>query len=248
MNLDTIIYQKKDHLVRIILNRPKRGNAIDIRLAQELGKAVDMAEKDGEVKGIIFSGKGKGFCAGADISDLDFNSIETVEAFLKKIHLLFNKIENIEKPTIAAINGYAVGGGCELALVCDLRIGSEAATIGVPEINMGFLPGAGATQRLPRLIGTSNALEMLFTGDSFDAHEAYRVGLFNKVVKHEKLMDEVLILAEKVIGKSPLALKMAKKLVKNGIKMDLESALKYEIKVVSDLSFKAISERKGGFA
>lgn len=246
MDFKTLMYQEKNNILEIILNRPDRLNALNRELTEELERAVNEAEKDNEVKVIIFSGYGKSFCAGADISDIDFNSVEEAEIFFKRTHALFNKIENIEKPTIAAINGYALGGGCELALVCDIRIASERSTIGVPEIKMGVLPGAGGTQRLPRLVGIGNALEMIFTGEPLDAQAAHRIGLVNKVVMHEKLMDEVTKLAKILVNKSPLALKMAKKLVKNGINLDLKSALEFEIQCVSRLPFNVTKEAKKG--
>ena len=245
MNFEAIIYQKDHSILKIVLNRPNRGNAINRKLLEELEVAIDEATKDNEIKVIILSGKGRGFCGGADISEIDFHSIEEVEEFLRRFHVLFNKIENIEKPTIAAINGYALGGGCELVLPCDLRIASETSSIGVPEIKMGFLPGGGGTQRLPRLIGISRAMEMLFTGEPLDAHSAYRIGLFNMVVPNEKLIDEAMKLAEILVNKSPLALKMAKRLVNNGMNMDLRSALELEIQEVSYLSFEAIKRQKG---
>lgn len=244
MEFETIIYQKQNNILEIILNRPERLNALNKKLSEELERAISEANKDNDVKVIIFSGKGKSFCAGADISEIDFNSVEEAEDFLKNAHALFNKIENIEKPTIASINGPAFGGGCELALVCDIRIASERSVIGMPEIKMGFLPGGGGTQRLPRLIGISNALEMIFSGEPLNAHEAYRIGLVNKVVEHEKLMDEAKKLAEILSKRSPLALKKAKKLVKNGINMDLKSALEFEIQCVSYLSSNAIKEAR----
>lgn len=244
MDFETIIYQKQNNMLQIILNRPDQLNAINKKLSEELERAIDEGAKDSEVRVIVFSGNGKSFCAGADIRELSFNSVEEAENFFKKVHILFNKIENIEKPTIAAINGYALGGGCELALVCDLRIASEKASMGVPEIKMGFLPGAGGTQRLPRLVGISSALEMIYTGEPLNAHAAYRIGLVNKVVEHGKLMDEVMELAEILVNKSPLALKMAKKIVKNGINMNLKSALEFEIQCVSYLSFNAMKEAK----
>lgn len=244
METKTILYQKEHNILKIILNRPDRLNAMNKMLFEELEKAIVEAEKDDEVKVIIFSGNGKSFSAGADIKEIGFNSVEEFQDFFKMVHALFNKIESFEKPTIAAINGYALGGGCELALLCDVRIASERSTIGLPEIKMGFLPGAGGTQRLPRLIGISNALEMIFTGESFDAHSAYRIGLVNKVVAHEKLMDEAMKLAGTLANKSLSAVKIAKKLVRSGINMDLKSALELETRFVSELSFKAIQDAK----
>lgn len=244
MDFETIIYQKQKSVLQIILNRPDRLNAINNKLSEELERAIDEVSKDDETRVVVFSGKGKSFCTGADVGELNFNSVEEAGHFLKKVHTLLNKIENIEKPTIAAINGYALGGGCELALVCDLRIASEKASMGVPEIKMGFLPGGGGTQRLPRLVGISSALEMIYTGESLNAHAAYQIGLVNNVVDHDKLMDEVMRLAEILVNKSPIALKMAKKIVKNGINMDLKSALDLEVECVSYLSFNVMKEVK----
>jgi enoyl-CoA hydratase len=246
MNFETILYKKERSLVTVTLNRPDRGNALNRKLTEELEKAIDNVEKDSEAKVLILSGEGKGFCAGADTSEINFDSVQATEAFIKMFQVLFNRLEDIEKPTIASINGFAVGGGCELALACDVRIASDKASIGVPEIKMGFLPGAGGTQRLPRLVGPGNALEMLFTGEKLDAHQAYRIGLFNKVVPHEILMEETMKFAEILIQRSAQALKMAKKLVRIGMNMDLKSALELEMQVVSQLSFDAIRKQMEG--
>jgi enoyl-CoA hydratase len=244
MNFETILYAKENNVLKIILNRPDRGNAINKILLDELEQAINMAEKDGEVKVLVFSGKGKGFCAGGDVKEINFNSVEDFQEFFKKTHGVFNKIENIEKPTIAAINGYALGGGCEIALLCDIRIASEKSTIGLSEIKIGLLPGAGGTQRLPRLIGVSRALEMIYTGEPLDADTAYRIGLLNKIVPHERLMDEATKFAEMLANRSPQALKLAKKLVRNGINMDLKSGIEFETQCVSHLSFNAFKEVK----
>jgi enoyl-CoA hydratase/carnithine racemase len=244
MQFDTIIYQKNNNILEITLNRPKRLNAINKRLLEELEIAVDKAIIDNGVKVIILTGSGQSFCAGADIREAHFNSAKEVEKFLRICHNLFNKIENIEKPSIAAIDGYALGAGCELALVCDIRIASERSMIGLPEIKMGFLPGGGGTQRLPRLVGISNALEMIYTGEPLSAIAAYRIGVINKLVSNDKIMDEARKFAEIIADKSFLALKIAKKIVKDGISMDLSSALDLEIQTVSDLSFNATKETK----
>jgi len=240
MDSETIIRQTRSNILQIALNRPDRLNALNRKLADDLEKAFDEAAGDREVKAIVLSGKGKSFCVGADLNETEFTSFEHIEQFLKRFHALFNKIEGIEKPTIAAIDGYALGGGCELALVCDIRIATERASIGVPEIKMGFLPSAGGTQRLPRLIGISNALEMLFTGAPVDSQTAHRIGLVNKVVGNDKLEEETIKFAETLVNKSPAALKAAKRLVCSGINMDLKSALDFELQCLSHLSFDAI--------
>jgi enoyl-CoA hydratase/carnithine racemase len=244
MSYETIIYEQKGNQAIIAINRPKKGNSINSKLIEELEQTFIDADAKDNVKIIILTGNGKYFCTGADTNEIKFDSYAEVEAFLRRVHELFNRIASVKKPTLAALNGHALGGGCELALVCDVRIIAESASIGVPEIKMGFLPGAGGTQRLPRLIGENNALEMLFTGETMDANDAFRLGLVNKVVALEDLKEEVDNFVNKIIDKSPLALKFAKKLVKSGMNMDLSSAMEFEIQSVSYLSYEAIKKHK----
>ena len=234
-----LIYEKQNNVLVLTLSRPERLNAISLQLLNEIGDALDKAAKDDEIKVVIITGQGKGFSAGADISDIRFDSMDEAEAFFRPIHTVFNRVEEFKKPTIAAINGLALGGGCEFSLCCDIRIASKNAAIGVPEITLGLLPGGGGTQRLPRLLGTSKALEMLFTGEPLSAEEAYRIGLVSKVVEPDKLMDEALALASKIAGKLPAACKTAKEVVKNGINMDLKSALEFEIQCLTPLCYLA---------
>ncbi|MBW1679692.1 MAG: enoyl-CoA hydratase/isomerase family protein [Deltaproteobacteria bacterium] len=229
MEFKTIVYEKDDGIGTITLNRPKSMNAISNKVVSELDQVISKIAKDEEISVVIITGSEKVFAAGADIKEI--SGIKTpIEAhrFEVSIHALFNKIESIEKPVIAAVNGLALGGGCELTLVCDIRIAAENAVFGQPEIKIGVIPGAGGTQRLPRLIGVGRAKVLLYTGDSIDAREAYRIGLANKVVPVESLMDEAKKMAFKLKSQPPYALKITKMAVNEGINMDLQSALNYE--------------------
>jgi enoyl-CoA hydratase len=153
--------------------------------------------------------------------------------FTQQGHRVMGAIENLSKAVIAAVNGYALGGGCELALACDIRIASEKAKLGVPEVNLGIMPGFGGTQRLTRLLGKGKASELVFTGDMVDANEALRIGLVNKVVPREKLLDETYALAKNILGKGPVAIRMAKSSIRNCLDTGLSSGLDYEIEAVS---------------
>lgn len=223
MAYETITYEKEEGFAILTLNRPNQRNAISPQLAAEVEDALDQAAADEEVKVLIVTGGTETFSAGMDLKagrggggrrePSIFSIVEGLAAF--------------EKPTIAAVSGYALGGGCELAMACDLRVASNTVTFGFPEVNMGFMPGAGGTQRLPRLVGIANAKEKLFSGDRFDAQEAYRIGLVNKVVPVESLMEETKKMAQALAGKSPLSLKTIKKCVDDGMQMDLASGLQY---------------------
>jgi enoyl-CoA hydratase len=254
MTYDTLLYEKEEGIATITLNRPDRLNALSIRLKAELGAAFEEAGNDGEVLAVILTGGPKCFCAGADIKERAEIQLSQAEAYFSRLknHHFFCAIENFEKPVIAAVSGVAVGGGCELSLVCDLRIASETARFGVPEVKLGMIPAAGGTQRLPRIIGVTRAKELLFTGDFIDAQEAYRIGLVNKVAPVDALMPEARAMAHKLIGRPPLAIKFAKRAVNTGMQMDLSSALDYESHCASLLSvsedraegFKAFVEKR----
>lgn len=205
---NTIIYEKAEGIGIIKLNRPKRLNALSNELLKELDMLIDDIKKDNEVSVVIITGNEKSFAAGADINELagvatpvDAHHIEPSAPYV------FNKIEKLEKPVIAAVSGPALGGGCELALACDIRIAAENAIFGQPEIKVGTIPGAGGTQRLSRLISLGKAKELLYTGDPIDAQEAYRIGLVNKIVPVESLMDEAKKMALKLVRQPGFALK-----------------------------------------
>jgi len=222
MTYETLIYEKEEGIGIITLNRPGRMNALDEQLVKELGQIIDETEGDEQVRVVILAGREKFFSAGADIRE------EVPPNFLKRVRDLFHKIEYSDKPFIAAVSGIAYGGGCELSLVCDLRIASETAKFGMPEIKIGAIPAGGGTQRLPRLIGATRAKELLFSGDPIDANEAYRIGLINKVVPVEALLEEAKRMAQLLLERPPVALRMAKLAVNTGMNTDLETGLDYE--------------------
>lgn len=228
-----VLINFEGELAMITLNRPEKMNALDIETRKELLKVFNEAEEKARV--VIITGSGKAFAAGADINELIQRSpINALEAG-KLGSELFNRIEESDLVTIAAVNGYALGGGCELALACDIRIASEKAKFGQPEINLGIMPGAGATQRLPRIIGLGMAKKLILTGETIDANEALRVGLVEEVVPHEKLMERAKDLAMKILEKPPLAVKLAKKALNASRNMTLVDGLKYELSLFSIL-------------
>jgi enoyl-CoA hydratase len=191
----------------ITLNRPDKLNALNYELIQEVGKAVKAANEDAQIRGIIITGSGeKAFAAGADISEFAAFSSQEAQKLSKDGNDVFDSIEQSKKPVIAAVNGFALGGGCELAMSCHIRIASENAKFGQPEVNLGLTPGYGGTQRLVQLVGKGKALEYLMTGDMINATEAHRLGLVNDVVPQTELMDKCKALLAKVQTKAPLAI------------------------------------------
>jgi enoyl-CoA hydratase len=229
MGYETIILEKKKERVAIVtLNRPPM-NPLNRRLYEELMQAAEELDADPEVKVVVLTGGGdKAFAAGLDVKDVEGKSLADVIEFQAFSAAAAAKVAVIGKPVIAAINGLALGGGLELALRCDIRIASDKAVMGQPEINLGIIPGGGATQLLSRLIGVARAKELFFTGDTFKADRALELGVVNRVVPADKLLDEALALAAKLAEKPAIALKMIKLAVDHGINMDLNSALLYE--------------------
>ena len=214
----TLIYEKRENIGVLTINRPDKLNAISNELTEELEVFLDDVEKDGELRVLVITGGGeKAFVAGADIQELKERDAVVGRRVSGKRQELFARIENLSVPVIAAVNGYALGGGLELALACSIRICSERAQFGAPEVKLGIIPGDGGTQRLPRLVGLGRAMEMILTGDFIDAQEAYRIGLANKVVPHESLMEKVMELAEKIAQKPPLAVRYAKEAVNRSL-------------------------------
>lgn len=239
-----IVVEKKDGIGTIKMNRPQVLNALDKDTILELTKAVEELEKDKNIKVAILTGEGKAFIAGADIKQMkDMNSLEA-KKFAETGHNLTKKIENSRLPFIAAVNGYALGGGCEVMMACDISIASASAKIGQPEINLGIHPGFGGTQRLPRLVGRMKAKELLLTGDNIDANEAHRIGLVNMVVPDEKLMEEVGKLANKIASKSSVQTDFIKSLVRKGMDLDLAEACSLEISYFSS-SFSTEDQKEG---
>lgn len=207
----TLIYEKKDNIGVLTINRPQKLNAISMELTQELERLLSNIEEDEDLRVLIVTGAGeKAFVAGADIQELVERDARMGRRVTQKRQELLARIENLPVPVIAAVNGYALGGGLELALACTLRIASDQAKFGAPEVKLGIIPGDGGTQRLPRLVGKGRAMEMMLTGDFVDAQEAFRIGLVNKVVSHDGLMDKVMELAQKIAALPPLAVRFIK--------------------------------------
>jgi enoyl-CoA hydratase len=220
MAFENLLYEKRDGIGYVTLNRPEKLNALNRRTMEELYECFQDIEKDDEVRTIILTGAGeKAFGGGADINELAVQTpVEGKEMSVRGQKIL-DLIEHLGKPVIAAINGYALGGGCELALACTLRIASESARLGQPEVKLGLIPGYAGTQRLPRLVGKGRALEMLLSGDPISASEAYRIGLVNQVVPAQELIATAEKLAQKIMANAPLAVKFALEAVSHGLEM-----------------------------
>ena len=218
-----------DRLAIVTINRPEALNALNSRVLQELTMAFEHLAGAHDVGAIILTGAGdKAFVAGADIKEMVSKSGLEMERFSEAGRRLGDLMGSCNKPILAAINGYALGGGCELALACDIRLASDRAKIGQAEINIGIIPGFGGSQRLPRLVGAGWAAEMLFTGDAIDAATAERIGLVNRVVPHENLLEEAKALAQRILSKSPVAVGLAKACLRAAQEMSLSAGLSYE--------------------
>ncbi len=237
MKYSTLIYEPEDRLGIITINRPDSFNAINSQFLEDLDNLLDEIIADSNISALILTGHEKFFAAGADIKEICHNNTPVkAHKFIKNIQAVFDKLERIPVPVIAAVSGLALGGGCEMSMACDIRIAAENAKFGQPEINIGVIPGAGGTQRLPRLVGIGRAKEMLFTGAPINAQEAYRIGLVNKVVPVASLMDEAKTMALKFIAQPGYTLKILKMAVNDGINMDLRSATAYEARCFEQLA------------
>lgn len=235
MELKTMFYEKEGGVGIITLNRPRALNAINDELVADLGRAIDEIAGDSEVKAVIITGGEKVFAAGGDIAFMLNADVLAVERFVENIRVVFEKIENLDKPVIAAISGLALGGGSELALACDIRIAAEGSSIGQPEINLGIIPGAGGTQRLTRTVGPGWSKYLIMSGLPIDAETAFKIGYVTAIVPGDKLLDEARKLARKMAAKSPLAMKEAKRCVNYSMNVDISSGLSYEVKTLAGL-------------
>ncbi len=214
MNHSTIAVKVESHVATVTINRPDKLNALNADAKRELWELFTQLKTDGNVHVVILTGAGeKAFVAGTDIKELTVLNAESGKEFSSKGQEVFDLIENLGKPVVAAVNGYALGGGCELALACHIRIAADNAKFGQPEVNLGIIPGYGGTQRLARLIGRGRAMELILTGNQIDAQEALRIGLVNKVVPLVDLMSSVTHLAQVIAGKGQVAVRMALKAV-----------------------------------
>ena len=222
--------ERRGSIGLLTINRPKYLNALDIPTLLILEEALGQLERDSEVKAIVVTGAGdRAFIAGGDIADLNSRQgLAHYQEFAEIIHRVFRRFEDTDKPTIAAVNGWALGGGTELLLTLDIRLVSDRARLGLPEINLGLFPGAGGSQRLIRQIPLCRAKELMFTGDQITADEAVALGLCNRVIQADALLNEALFLAERIAKKSPLVLKLLKRNLRQGQEMPLGAALSYE--------------------
>jgi enoyl-CoA hydratase/carnithine racemase len=224
-----IKYESELGIATIIINRPETLNAINEAVLEELEQAFDRVEQDQQVHVVILTGGGdKAFVAGGDIAAMRQMNVLEGEKFVYRGQQLLSKIENCRKVVIAAINGYAFGGGMEIAMACDIRIASDKAKLGLPEVCIGLYPGWGGTQRLVRLVGKGIAKELIFTGDRISAEEAKQLGIVNKVVKHEELIEHCHRLSEKILANSPIAVMQAKKAINQGSEISLDQGLALE--------------------
>lgn len=245
MVFKNIKIEKKESIATIKINRPQVLNALNKDTITELSKAVEELDADKNIKVVILTGEGdKAFIAGADIKQMVDMTPLDAKKFSELGHNMLTKIENSRLPFIAAINGYALGGGCEVLMACDVCIAAKSAKIGQPEINLGIHPGFGGTQRLPRLVGRMKAKELLFTGRNIDADEAYQIGLVNMVVEDDKLKETVQKLAEQIASKSSVQTGFIKSLVNKGADINLNSANSLEISYFSS-SFSTDDQKEG---
>ncbi|EGO61827.1 short-chain-enoyl-CoA hydratase [Acetonema longum] len=247
MEYSNLLYEKDGGIGFVTLNRPKALNALNAALMKEISHLMDQIAADPTVQVVIITGSGeKSFVAGADITEMQPMSAVEGRNWGKFGQATFDKIEKLPQPVIAAVNGFALGGGCELAMACDIRIASEKAKFGQPEVSLGITPGFGGTQRLSRLVGKGRAKELLFTGDLIDAQEAYRIGLVNKVTAPEELLNAAKALAQKIMSRAPVAVQVCKAAVNEGLDVDLDSGVAYEAEVFG-LCF-ATGDQKEGMA
>lgn len=229
MELKNIILEKSEHLAIVTINRPKALNALNSETLKDLDVVLDDLEKDNNIYCVILTGSGeKAFVAGADISEMKDLLEEEGRNFGLLGNKVFRRLEKLDKPVIAAISGFALGGGCELAMACDIRIASEKAKFAQPEAGLGITPGFGGTQRLPRLVGEGKAKELIYTCATIKADEALSIGLVNKVVPLESLMDEAKAMASLIMANAPIAVKLCKDAINRGMQVDIDKAVEIE--------------------
>ena len=226
---ETVLVERRERTAIITINRPEKRNALNIQTRAEGAAVLDELRADDSVRVVIITGAGdKAFIAGADIAEFaERTAITQREVMLERS--LFNAIDGFPKPIIAMVNGYCLGGGCEVALACDIRIASEKASFGQPEINLGIIPGGGGTQRLTRLVGEGKAMELILTGEIIDARTAFTLGLANHVVPADQLETKTMEIANRIAEKSPIALRLAKEAIKLASRSNLDEGLRHEV-------------------
>ncbi|WP_282929464.1 enoyl-CoA hydratase-related protein [Anaerococcus sp. Marseille-Q7828] len=228
MDYNTIKYEVNEHIAKITMNRPKALNALNSEVLDELDKCLDEIKANNDLRVLIITGEGRSFIAGADIKEMsDLGGLEA-KAFGNKGLSVFRKIETLPIPVIAAVNGFALGGGCELAMSCDIRIASNKALFGQPEVGLGLIPGFGGTQRLQRLVGQGWAKYLIYSAENIKADKALEIGLVQDVVEVEELEERVNTLAEAIASKAPIAEKLAKEAINQGGQVDIDQAMRIE--------------------
>ncbi|MGH9882859.1 MAG: enoyl-CoA hydratase/isomerase family protein [Pyrinomonadaceae bacterium] len=226
---ETLLLERRDRVAIITINRPDKRNALNIKMREEGAALLEELSSDDSVGVVVFTGAGdKAFIAGADIAEFAGRTA-TMQRDVMTGRSLFTAIDSFPKPVIAMINGYCLGGGCELALACDIRIASESASFGQPEINLGIIPGGGGTQRLTRLVGEGKAMELILTGEIIDARTAFAIGLVNHVVPPDELEARTMDIANRIAEKGPIALRLAKEAVKLASRSNLDEGLRREV-------------------
>lgn len=226
--MPNVILEKRGPVGVITMNRPEALNALNLDMLRDLDAVLDTAAADDEILTLVVTGAGRAFVAGADIGQMSaFTAVEGKE-FGVYGNRVFLKLENLPKPSVAAVNGFALGGGCELAMACDIRLASEKAKFGQPETGLGITPGFGGTQRLARLVGTSHAMELILTARNISAQRAKEIGLVSEVCPPEELMDRALDLAGAIAGNAQVAVRQAKSAIRRGLQTDLATGLAYE--------------------
>jgi len=244
MEFKNLLLEIEEGIALLKFNRPQFLNALNSETILELEEAMHQLSENFKVRVIILTGEGKAFIAGADISEMKDMAPMEARAFAQRGQRVLNYIENLEKPVIAAINGFALGGGCELALACDLRVASDKAKIGQPELNLGVIPGFAGTQRLSRLIGVGRAKEMIYLGDPIDAQTALSYGLVNKVTTSEELIPVCKEMAKKMLAKGPFSLKLAKTVINRGLDSNFTTGSSYEMEAFG-MSFSTGEPKEG---
>ena len=234
MALENVKFEKKNQIAYVTIDRPKVLNALNMATMEELQEVFTDLAADTAIRVVILTGGGeKSFVAGADINELQKNNPVQAKAYTHRGQAVLDLIENLGKPVIACINGFALGGGCEIAMACTMRLASEKAKLGQPEVKLGIIPGYGGTQRLPRLVGTGLAMQILLTGEMISAQEAHRIGLVNEVLPPEKLIPRAEEIAGKIIANGPLAIQYCMEAVNQGLNMTLQEGLFLEATLFS---------------
>ena len=224
--MENVRLEKRNKIAYVTIDRPKVLNALNMATMQELHQVFTELKDDKEIRVVILTGGGeKAFVAGADINELAKNDAVQAKAYTHRGQAVLDLMENLGKPVIACINGFALGGGCEIAMACTMRLASENAKLGQPEVKLGIIPGYGGTQRLPRLVGTGLAMQMVLTGEMISAQEAHRIGLVNEIVPADRLIPRAEEIAGKIIGMAPLAIQYCMEAVNQGMNMTLQEGL-----------------------